>query len=217
MFNLEQSIGIWRRQMLTAGITAPVPLEELETHLREEIERQTKSGLNEMEAFAVAIREIGQGQVLQNEFSKVTPGQRMWRAILLLTGWLAAGCMLLYGMLCLEINWNSFKFSPRWNASLLEQMIVIGDSLIAMWLLAKATRGLVSRATSLLGCLLLTGIAFFIFFHLDFFHEADYAHGKGTLSPLWFRGGLLLLSCLPGVFWIWRGRRNPVQPPVGAK
>ncbi|MGO8763935.1 MAG: hypothetical protein ACLQSR_02225 [Limisphaerales bacterium] len=40
MFNIEEAIAEWRRQMLAAGIEAPVPLEELENHLREEIEQQ---------------------------------------------------------------------------------------------------------------------------------------------------------------------------------
>jgi len=39
MFELEKSIADWRRQMLAAGIKSPLPLEELEIHLREEIER----------------------------------------------------------------------------------------------------------------------------------------------------------------------------------
>jgi hypothetical protein len=217
MFNLEQSIADWRQQMLVAGIKTPVPLEELEGHLREEIERQTKSGLSEAEAFAVGIREIGQGHVLHNEFNKVTTGQSIRRVVLLMIGWVAAGGLLLYGMLCLEINWNLFKFSPRWNSAVPEQIVSIFGAIVAMWFLAKATRDRTSRAMSLLGCLLLFGIAFFIFFHRDFFHDVDYAHGKGTLSPLWFRGGLTLLSCLPGAFWIWWRRRNPAQPPVGAK
>ena len=51
MFDLEQSIAEWRQQMLAAGIKTPVPLEELEIHLREEIERQMKSGLNEQTGF----------------------------------------------------------------------------------------------------------------------------------------------------------------------
>jgi hypothetical protein len=71
MFNLEQAIADWRRQMLAAGIKTPVPLEELESHLREEIERQTKSGLNEAEAFNCAVQKIGEVQVIQNEFKKV--------------------------------------------------------------------------------------------------------------------------------------------------
>jgi len=40
MFDLEQSVSDWRRQMLAAGIRTPVPLDELETHLREDIEQQ---------------------------------------------------------------------------------------------------------------------------------------------------------------------------------
>ena len=70
MFNLEQSISEWRKQMLAAGIKTPVPLEELEIHLREEIERQTKSGLNEREAFEISIRQIGKPKTLNNEFKK---------------------------------------------------------------------------------------------------------------------------------------------------
>jgi len=31
MFNLEQSIADWRRQMIAGGIKTPVPLEELES------------------------------------------------------------------------------------------------------------------------------------------------------------------------------------------
>jgi hypothetical protein len=59
MFDLEQSISEWRGQMLAAGIKSPVPLEELESHLQEEIERQIKSGLSEQHVFNLAIREIG--------------------------------------------------------------------------------------------------------------------------------------------------------------
>ncbi|HEY5041998.1 MAG TPA: hypothetical protein VIK53_08340 [Verrucomicrobiae bacterium] len=51
MFNLEQSIADWRQQMLAAGIETPVPLDELEIHLREEIERQMKSGSDKQQAF----------------------------------------------------------------------------------------------------------------------------------------------------------------------
>jgi hypothetical protein len=70
MLNLEQSIADWRKQMLAAGIKTPVPLEELEIHLREEIERQMKSGLNEQKAFEISIQKIGQPKALNGEFKK---------------------------------------------------------------------------------------------------------------------------------------------------
>src|ERR1700722_18784519 len=68
MFNLEQSIAGWRRQMLAAGIKTPVPLEELESHLREEIEAQIQSGMAERDAFERAVKQIGKAEKLRTEF-----------------------------------------------------------------------------------------------------------------------------------------------------
>jgi hypothetical protein len=70
MFDLENSIADWRQQMLAAGIKTPVPLEELESHLREEIEQQMKSGLSEREIFNSAVQNIGQAGLLKTEFKK---------------------------------------------------------------------------------------------------------------------------------------------------
>jgi hypothetical protein len=70
MFDLEQSIADWRKQMLAAGIKTPVPLDELEIHLREEIERQMRSGLNEQNAFEISVQRIGQPKALDSEFKK---------------------------------------------------------------------------------------------------------------------------------------------------
>jgi hypothetical protein len=70
MSNLEHSLSEGRQQMLAAGIKAPVPLEELESHLHEEIEQQVKSGRNEQTAFDISVRQMGQPGVLKNEFKK---------------------------------------------------------------------------------------------------------------------------------------------------
>ena len=69
MFTLEKSIAEWEKQMLAAGIKTPVPLEELEIHLREEIERR-KWEMNEERAFEIAVRCIGKASTLNNEFQK---------------------------------------------------------------------------------------------------------------------------------------------------
>jgi len=76
MFNLEQSIAEWRKQMLAAGIKTPVPLEELEIHLRENIERQTQSGMNDQQAFEVANQQIGKANILKDEFAKVEAAKK---------------------------------------------------------------------------------------------------------------------------------------------
>jgi hypothetical protein len=71
MFDLEKSIAEWRRQMLAAGIKSPVPLDELEIHLREDLERRLEFGLSAQTAFPVAVERIGQGNLLKMEFKKV--------------------------------------------------------------------------------------------------------------------------------------------------
>jgi hypothetical protein len=71
MFDLEKAIADWRQQLLTAGIQTPAPLEELEAHLREEIEQQMESGLSEQDAFTSAVQKLGPADTVQNEFMKV--------------------------------------------------------------------------------------------------------------------------------------------------
>src|SRR3974377_1220271 len=74
MFDLEKSIADWRKQMLAAGIKTPVPMEELEIHLREEIGQEVKSGLNESSAFHMAVQKVGPPRSLQLEFKKLGGG-----------------------------------------------------------------------------------------------------------------------------------------------
>jgi hypothetical protein len=85
MFDIEKSIADWRKLMLAAGIQTPVPLEELEIHLREDIERQTKLGLDEQEAFKTAIQRIGQPKMLKSEFKK-SERKQMKRIIIISAG-----------------------------------------------------------------------------------------------------------------------------------
>ena len=70
MFNLEEKISEWRKQMLTAGIKSPVPLEELENHLREDVEQRIRAGASVQEAFAFAVLQFGQANMLTDEFKK---------------------------------------------------------------------------------------------------------------------------------------------------
>lgn len=102
MFNLEQSITEWRQKMLAAGISTPVPLEELENHLREEVERQIKSGLSEPDAFNSAVQQIGRARTLKDEFAKVDEMTEIKEVLKLKLVWalLAAaflGCWIAFG------------------------------------------------------------------------------------------------------------------------
>jgi hypothetical protein len=76
MSDLEQSIAEWRKQMLAVGIKSPTPLDELESHLRDEIERQAKLGMDEASAFDLAIKKIGAAPGIQIEFEKIEQARK---------------------------------------------------------------------------------------------------------------------------------------------
>jgi hypothetical protein len=76
MFNLEQSISKWRRQMQSAGVKNPEIVDELESHLREDWARRVESGESEEQAFEGAVQSVGEASLLKNEFAKL--GRKRW-------------------------------------------------------------------------------------------------------------------------------------------
>ena len=81
MFNLDHAITEWQKQMLAAGIKTPVPLEELEIHLREDIAQQIQSGLSAQQAFGIAVKTIGQAPEIKREFKKIGAPMEMQKII----------------------------------------------------------------------------------------------------------------------------------------
>ena len=70
MFDLNQAITEWRRQMTAGGVKRAAVLDELESHVREEVERQMRSGVEAQKAFEVAVQKIGPASALKSEFRK---------------------------------------------------------------------------------------------------------------------------------------------------
>src|SRR5579864_2135278 len=70
MFNLEETISKWKQQMAAGGVRGRAVLDELESHLREEIDRQMRAGANAERAFEAAAQKIGPASTLKNEFRK---------------------------------------------------------------------------------------------------------------------------------------------------
>jgi hypothetical protein len=102
MFNLEQSIAAWRRQMLAAGIKPPAPLDELESHLREDIGSLNSAGMPLAEAFQLAVSRIGGPASLRTEFNKLK-SNRCWPVVIGSRLWV-------YGVVVLAMifSWNLF-------------------------------------------------------------------------------------------------------------
>ena len=120
MFDLEQSINEWRRQMLAAGVKTPVPLEELEGHLREEIERLMESGLDEQSAFDTAVKNLGPAQALRDEFKKMkaTWSPRQWLVFEMLCAFSALVYPLVLGVNAFLVRDGGFsEMNARQQAS----------------------------------------------------------------------------------------------------
>ena len=78
MFNLEQAISEWRRQMQVAGVRNPDVADELESHLREDVARQVQSGESEEQAFGAAVQRVGEANLLKQEFAKISGKKWVW-------------------------------------------------------------------------------------------------------------------------------------------
>jgi hypothetical protein len=71
MFDLEKAIAKWRRQMTAEGIKTSEVLDELESHLRDEIENKIRLGEDVKDAFEAAVNMLGQPAPLRTEFAKI--------------------------------------------------------------------------------------------------------------------------------------------------
>jgi hypothetical protein len=98
MFDLEPSITEWRRQMLAAGLKSGVRLDELESHLREEISALKSAGASDAVAFEQAVARLGSPHSVYTEFNKIRVGH-IWPVKIGWTVWLAAILLVAGGLM----------------------------------------------------------------------------------------------------------------------
>jgi hypothetical protein len=79
---LEEQIAHWRAYLRRRrGVHGP-DVEELEGHLRDEVEALTNAGLAENEAFLVAVKRMGSLDALSREFARAH-SERLWKQLVL--------------------------------------------------------------------------------------------------------------------------------------
>jgi hypothetical protein len=158
MFNLDQAIAEWRRQMAAGGIKSARVLDELESHLRDEIEGQIYSGASEQNAYRAAVAGIGRAGALKTEFAKLENSERRERRTFLLAFYFGSVAFMLLintwtllayelsplerglgisavSLVCLYLAWL-----PHWLKSLpsalydrLARAIKMASSLVWVW------------------------------------------------------------------------------------
>jgi|SRR6185503_14249893 hypothetical protein len=133
MFNLDKAIAEWRQQMLKAGLKSPVPLDELETHLRDDIQAQTPSGLDPQQAFDAAVLRIGQAGALKAEFEIASKARKSRELKLMGAIIVGAACFYtLFVAVCVLFKLGScsdFTFNEQMSAlvaGVLTALLLIG-------------------------------------------------------------------------------------------
>jgi hypothetical protein len=181
MFDLEQHISEWRRQMLAVGIRTPVPLEELEAHLREEIARQIRLGADEPTAYRAAAAQIGEPAAVKMEFEKVQPGS--WNRPMVIMAWsLFAVSFILpsyaegWGWQCAGLSataifWPEFRsgqWQAIWFASLtLANLLMLASPWMLLRLSKRPANMTVFRYASVAAALLVSSWVVTFFFGSD--------------------------------------------------
>jgi hypothetical protein len=94
MFDLNEQISQWRTSLSQSQACRRSDIDELENHLREEIENLMALQLSEQEAFWVAAHRLGDTNALAGEFAKTNKGTVLGNRLC----WMAVG-ILFYSIL----------------------------------------------------------------------------------------------------------------------
>ncbi|KRA24216.1 hypothetical protein ASD65_07120 [Microbacterium sp. Root61] len=80
--DLEEQITAWRTFLGTRSAVAPRDVDELETHLRDQIADLQQAGLSSDEAFIVSVKRLGSMDELSREFAR-EHSDRLWKQLVL--------------------------------------------------------------------------------------------------------------------------------------
>ena len=105
--------------MLAAGIKTPVPLEELESHLRDDVEEQIRSGVEAKKAFATAAKRLGAVAPLSKEFAK-EPSTRG----LVIANLIVMFCAVCYGWGFMWLN-SAEKDHTQWLLGMIAIVLIV--------------------------------------------------------------------------------------------
>src|SRR5689334_19309561 len=115
MFDLDLAIAKWRKQMAAGGVCSNRVLDELESHLHDDVDQQIGAGLDAQRAFENAVHHLGPAAALESEFEKIeetngTPG-RASDLFLVMAG-------VTHNHQNETMNTSSSNLEPRWATCL---------------------------------------------------------------------------------------------------
>src|SRR5437867_4970422 len=105
MHDVEKLIVEWRKTMITAPNVGPETVDELENHLRENVDQLVRSGMTAPEAFQRAVRQLGSTPALASEFQKLD--RSTWLPVQVVTGVGVSAALLLVFLFARSDNLRS--------------------------------------------------------------------------------------------------------------
>jgi len=84
-FLLEERIGEWRQYFLKRQAVRAADVDELEDHLRSQVDALHKAGLDDDEAFLVAVKRLGNMDSVSREFANEY-SERLWKQLVVSPG-----------------------------------------------------------------------------------------------------------------------------------
>lgn len=81
MFEMEREINSWTDHLRAQGHFKEGDIQELESHLRDEIEDLQSAGLSEDESFLISVKRMGNLDAVSSEFAKVNT-ENLWKQLL---------------------------------------------------------------------------------------------------------------------------------------
>lgn len=138
MFQLKKSLEDWKKNLNTSNALTESDIEELESHLLDEIDSLKLKNLTDEESFYVACSRIGSTDLLTNEFSKININYIWLKKILwLLSGYLLIGfCQQLTSISSTFITGLVVKFTDLSTNGMMYLNLVLNFILSAIVLCA---------------------------------------------------------------------------------
>jgi hypothetical protein len=90
VFDLNEQISKWRSNLAQSQTLGKPDIDELESHLQEEIENLTVLKLSGEEAFMVATHRLGGMDMIASEYAKINCGKRLKRNV----SWMITGILV---------------------------------------------------------------------------------------------------------------------------
>lgn len=173
MCDVEKHIEQWRADLADSDTLSPSDVRELESHLREEIERLKISGLSDNEAFIIARRRLGDTSALEVEFAKAHPHRRLTHQAY----WMVVG--VLGYLLAMRLSTVAASISGLFG-------YFVG--LRSMWLILLTTTAHIT--------------AFALFVAVALFYHARHKNVSTQRVPALIRGAAIVAFAIVGLWWI---------------